>query len=98
MTDDEMRTTLIGRLERFAASAERDGDRLTSGLMLNAAHMLALTAVKDSAREVMADEAVDAWLDYGINMLGGSPRQAVREGRHGQVLAMLEGLKDGVVW
>lgn len=55
--------------------------------------------VRASAAELFEPEGVDIWWVYPNRILSGrTPQQAVAEGDADSVLALLEGLKDGVVF
>lgn len=57
-----------------------------------------LDAVTESAGELWAADEIAPWLDRQNAFLRGTPRELVQRGEAERVLAMLEALKDGVVW
>lgn len=82
-------------IQRAMIAARARGDEPTE----NKSRLVTEAEVREAASEIFDEDGVDHWFGQRLGMLDGmTPREAIAAGNGKRVLAIIDGLADGVVW
>lgn len=82
-------------IQRAMITARARGDEPTE----NKSRLVTEAEVREAATEIFTDSGIDEWYDHPQHWLDGmTPREAVATGNGKRVLALIDGIADGVFW
>lgn len=82
-------------IQRAMIASRARGDEPTE----NKSRLVTEAEVREAATEIFTGSGIDEWYDHPQHWLDGmTPREAVATGNGKRVLALIDGIADGVFW